>query len=587
MTRRAIHSWLGCLAVAGLLSLHAGCSAARYRQSADREAYRLISEKSRKVDNMERKFTIEQTNRWEIDALPARPGAVDFLGDFGSAEDGAHVVSLKDALALATIKSRVYQSRREQLYLSSLSLSLARHQWTPLFSAGASARYDVNTETALLLIPDPNNPNQPKAVLSDSLVAQHKFNESSRINAGWLIRDIGRVSTAFTTDFLRFLTGDPRSLSRSQLSATFARPLLRNASYKQQMENLTQAERDLLYDIRDFTRFRKEFSVQVASAFYSVLGNRDTARNSFQNLKSSEKNAELTRALAAEGRIAQAELGRLEQQQLSVESAWINSVRAYRQALDDFKILLGVSVDARIALDDAELEALKIQRPRIDLNDAVAVALTARLDFQNTRDQYADSARKVGVAKNALNAQLDLIANASLNSGPDSPKGLPLPSPSRYSWNAGLDVDLPLDRKLERNNYRASLIAVDRASRDLSLKQDQIKQQIRDSHRALEQAERNFEIAEGAVKLAQRRVEEQNLLAEVGRAKAQDQVDAQNALNDAKNQRTQALVGHTVSRLQFWSNMGILFIKEQGEWEERDPAKALKNAEERTPNEKN
>ncbi|MBI1842368.1 MAG: TolC family protein, partial [Verrucomicrobia bacterium] len=498
-----------------------------------------------------------------------------------------HVVSLKDALALATIKSRVYQSRREQLYLSSLSLSLARHQWTPLFSAGASARYDVNTETALLLIPDPNNPNQPKAVLSDSLVAQHKFNESSRINAGWLIRDIGRVSTAFTTDFLRFLTGDPRSLSRSQLSATFARPLLRNASYKQQMENLTQAERDLLYDIRDFTRFRKEFSVQVASAFYSVLGNRDTARNSFQNLKSSEKNAERTRALAAEGRIAQAELGRLEQQQLSVESAWINSVRAYRQALDDFKILLGVSVDARIALDDAELEALKIQRPRIDLNDAVAVALTARLDFQNTRDQYADSARKVGVAKNALNAQLDLIANASLNSGPDSPKGLPLPSPSRYSWNAGLDVDLPLDRKLERNNYRASLIAVDRASRDLSLKQDQIKQQIRDSHRALEQAERNFEIAEGAVKLAQRRVEEQNLLAEVGRAKAQDQVDAQNALNDAKNQRTQALVGHTVSRLQFWSNMGILFIKEQGEWEERDPAKALKNAEERTPNEKN
>ena len=579
MTKRVIHFGFGSLTAAFLLSLLAGCSAAKYRRSADKEAYRLISEKSRKVENAESRFTIEQTNRWDLDRLPLRVGTVDFLGDFGRTEDAAHVVSLKDALALATMKSRVFQSRREQLYLSSLSLSLARHQWTPIFGASASTRYDVNTETALQLIPDPNNPNQPKAVLSDTLVERHKFNEDSRINSGWLIRDVGRISAAFSTDFLRFLTGDPRSLSRSQVGATFTRPLLRNASFKQQIENLTQAERDLLYDVREFTRFRKEFSVQIATIFYSVLGARDTARNSYQNLVSSQKNAERTRALAAEGRIAQAELGRLEQQQLSVESTWINAVRNYRQALDEFKIQLGVSVDAQIALDDAELEALKIQHPHIDLNDAVSVALAARLDFQNTRDQFADAARKVGVSKNALNAQLDLIANASLNSGPDSPKGLPLPNPSRYSWNAGLDVDLPLDRKFERNNYRASLIAVDRASRDLSLKQDQIKQQIRDSHRSLEQARRNHEIAEGAVKLAERRVEEQNLLAQVGRSKAQDQVDAQNALNEAKNQLTQALVGHTVSRLQFWSNMGILYIKEQGDWEERDPASVMNNPE--------
>src|SRR5205814_3384712 len=49
------------------------------------------------------------------------------------------------------------------------------------------------------------------------------------------------------------------------------------------------------------------------------------------------------------------------------------------------------------------------------------------------------------------------------------------------------------------------------------------------------------------VKIAERRVEEQNLLAELGRAKAQDQVDAQNDLVSSKNQRTQALVGHTRS----------------------------------------
>ena len=33
-----------------------------------------------------------------------------------------------------------------------------------------------------------------------------------------------------------------------------------------------QAERDLLYELREFTQFRKDFSVQVATAFYDVLG---------------------------------------------------------------------------------------------------------------------------------------------------------------------------------------------------------------------------------------------------------------------------------------------------------------------------
>ena len=70
-----------------------------------------------------------------------------------------------------------------------------------------------------------------------------------------------------------------------------------------------------------------------------------------------------------------------------------------------------------------------------------------------------------------------------------------------------------------------------------------------------------------------RAVEDQGLLAEFGRSKAQDQVDAQNALIDSKNQRTQALVTHTIARLQFWNNMGILYIKADGQWEEVQNAK--------------
>src|SRR5439155_21710932 len=123
------------------------------------------------------------------------------------------------------------------------------------------------------------------------------------------------------------------------------------------------------------------------------------------------------------------------------------------------------------------------------------------------------------------------------------------------------------------NIYRTALILQKQAERAMEQQEDQIKLQVRDGWRTLDQAKRNYEINEIGVKLAERRVEEQNLLAELGRAKAQDQVDAQNDLISSKNQRTQALVSHTIARLQFWVNTGILYIKQDGQWEEVADAK--------------
>jgi outer membrane protein TolC len=326
--------------------------------------------------------------------------------------------------------------------------------------------------------------------------------------------------------------------------------------------------------LRDFTQYRKDFSVQIATAYYGVLGNRDAAHNSFLNLQSSRKNAERSRALAQEGRITQSDLGRLEQQELSAESSWVSTVRTYQQALDNLKSQIGLKVEANIVLDDRELEALKIIHPDLSVEDSIQIGLAARLDYMNLREELEDTERKVKLAANFLLPRIDLTGAASFNSDPNDHRAFPLPDPTRYSWNAGLNVDPGIDRKAERNTYRAALITRNRAARAIAQRQDDISLQVRDSWRALDQAKRNYEISEVGVKLAERRVEEQDLLADIGRAKAQDQVDAQNALIDSKNQRTQALVTHTISRLQFWNRMGILYIKDNGQWEEMRHAKA-------------
>jgi len=562
--------WLS-LGMACLLAF-AGCTAARHRKIADRTAYSAIKEKSQFVHNMDPHFTIEQTNTLALDALPVATNVFDFLGSDGERERGAHMLRLEDALAIAVEHSRAYQARKEQLYLSALSVTFTRHQFAPIFSGNGNTAFSGQTERTVTFEVDEVT-GELKPVLSDNLVEQQRFSANGQLNASWLIRDVGRLTAAFTFDFLRFVSGDPRVTTSSQLSAQFARPLLRDAGFKQQMEVLTQAERSLLYDLRDFTRYRRDFSVQIATAYYGVLGLRDVVRNNFLNLQSSRKNAERTRALAEEGRTTQSDLGRIAQQELSSESAWINASRNYRQLLDNFKMLLGLTVDENLVLDDSELEALQIHHPEITPDDSIQVALAARLDYLNTKEELEDSDRKVKVAANLLLPSLNFNSTVAMNSDPAKDKFLPLPELDRYRYSAGLTFDPGLDRTAERNSYRTALISRDRSARAVEQQEDEIKLQVRDGWRTLDSAKRNYEISEIGVKLAERRVEEQNLLSEFGRAKAQDQVDAQNDLVNSKNQQTQALVAHTIARLQFWNNLGILYIKDRGQWEEINDAK--------------
>jgi len=548
----------------------AGCSTKSYRKSADKQVYGLIENRSASVPDADRKFTIQQTNQLSFDGLPVTEKVEEFLQSAAVTEQGAHVVSLEAALGIAVKFNRVFQTSKEQLYLTALSLTLAQHRFTPLFTAGGTVGVGgqaVPTQVEYF-IPNPSDPANPIAVLSDDLVEQSSVGGAGAIRMDWLIRDIGRISAAFVADFTRFFSGGVGSLSSSQVSVTLVRPLLRNAGFLLEEDILIQAEHDLLYGIRDFTRFRKDFTVQIAADFYNVLGSRDQVRNFHRNYRNSIQMEERARALAREGRTTQTEMGRFEQQVLDAESNWINAIRVYKQQLDGFKVRLGAPADSRVVLDERDLSSLTIRHPNLKVEDAIQVALKARLDYQNVQGRVEDAERRVKLAINNLKPQVDLVAGVSLNSDPNDTSGFAMPELKRYQWNAGLDLDIPLDRLEKRNIYRASLINQGQAERNVTQLADDIGLEVRDNWRVLEQARRTYEISESGVKLAERRVEEQNLLAELGRARALDQVDAQNSLLSSRNQRTQALVAHTVARLRFWNSMGILYVKDNGQWKE-------------------
>ena len=601
----------GRILILGLLAVGCAfpfsCAPARYRASADRETYQIIQEKTAAVPGAPEDFSIESEPAGSegedlLAGLPRVTEAETFLGADGGGEQGAAILSLEQALRVAVHKNRTYQNQKESLYLEFLSLTLERHNYTPIFSASAEGAYDSTADlttgasafsqgmtSADTIIGQVESITGTPAALLQSYAdlasaagtaagwynpetsIDHTGQVSARSSMGvdLLMKGGGRLALGLTSNFLRFVSGDSGVATNSVLTGSFSQPLWRGAGAKIAAERLTQAERDALYALRSFTRYRKQFSVTICSAYYGVLESREVARNSWQSYQSFLQNVARVRSFVEEGQQTQTELGRLEQAQFNTENSWTNAVRRYREALDEFKLQLGLSTDAAVVLDPKELDLLRqdgIKHPDMSGEDVVKVALAARLDLYSDRDRVADAERRVKVAVNDLKPGLDLLAGGQVPStGQDNFQELDF---RRFEWNAGLDVDLPLDQKAERNAYRSALIAFERAKRDGSLAEDQVKLEVRAAWRDLDQAKRNYEVALKSVELNERRVEEQDLLAELGRATALDQVDAQNDLTSARNDLISALVNHTISRLSLWRDMGILYIKDNGKWEE-------------------
>src|SRR5262249_44462868 len=157
-----------------------------------------IKGKTPLVSDMDRRFTIDYTNFLSLEGLPLATNIPDFLGPEGEHEPGAYILNLKDTLALAVEYSRNYQSQKETLYETALSLPLSRHVFAPIFSANAEPSYAVPTTDVLTSVTNLVNGD---VTTSDNLVEQHQVSVSGSVGAEWLIRDLGKFTTAFTVDF--------------------------------------------------------------------------------------------------------------------------------------------------------------------------------------------------------------------------------------------------------------------------------------------------------------------------------------------------------------------------------------------------
>jgi len=540
---------VGVALLCGCAVLTGGCSSAHYREDADSEVRGIIEEKSASVPGFPSKLTIEQPKEDYLRELPqARPSDLLAAAESPGLQKAKAApqplrLTLAKALEIAQKNSRQLQDQGESLYLSALSLTLARYRFAPHLFGTISGRY--------------------KNLQTDETVGA-----DTSFGFNWLLRTGADVGIKLGSTFLEYLTGDPRKAASSLLELTITQPLLKGRGLAAR-ESLTQAERDVLYDLREFVRFRRTFFVGVTSDYYRVLERRQVVENERMNHESLVHARKRAEDMAKEGRLPKFEVDQTRQDELRAQDRLEAARERYQQVLDEFKLKLALPVDAELVLAPEELNRLRAEKIEAGIPPGIApveIAIRNRLDLMTAADKLLDAERKVRVALNELKPGLDLVLKSSTDTSSGvKPVDLEF-SDSQYT--AGLDLELPLDRKSERNEYRKSIIELQKTERNYQELRDRITLDVRGSWRSFHRAQSSYEIQKNSVALAERRVESTTMLLDEGRASTRDMLDARESLLVAQNALTGALVDYRIARLELARDMDTLKVKEDGTLEE-------------------
>jgi len=422
---------------------------------------------------------------------------------------------------------------------------LQRHVFEPQPFATSGLHY-TRGAGADVTLSEPHGADRVVTRYDSALMATNTVGVRQRLPMG------GQVTAQALVNFTDALNDNTADGESGQIALTGTIPLLRGAGMVN-LEPLIQSERSLVYQVRSFEVFRRQFVINIARDYFDLVAQQQSVVNRRLKYLSSTNLTEQTRELYAAGRIKFLEVQQALSTALQDENSLVNAEQQYESSLDDFKVLIGMPLEQNLDVQGVELD---VNIPDMEHKDLMALALKYRLELQTARDKIEDSRRQVDVAKNGLLPDLNVDVSSSISNRPnDAARDL---DSREFQFTGGATLDLPLDRVAERNTYRVALIDFQQAERSYEQNRDQIMSDTRSSVRNLKLAQVTLDIQRRAIDLAERRLEYANELLTQGTATTRDVVDAQTALLSAQDQYASAKANLQVQVLTLLRDTGTL-----------------------------
>ncbi len=583
-TRSIIAGLAVALALCGCLSPERAVRDAR-RTGSD-----IAGEYMEKVTGRTNEFTIARPADRLRNRLLAEQGLDPALAAELNAETNAVnrpslpdplVLSLADALRAGAANSEEFQKEKESVFDAALALDLQRHAfentfagvlgggWTSSDSSGGKSTSAVSAGAGVEGEAAGGIETGGGSTKSSQATGKTSASVSRKLSNGMT------AAASLGIDVLKLLTGGSGRTIGISGDTSVTIPLLRGFGRDIVREPLTQAERNLLYAIYHFEGYRQSFAIKVATDYYGMLQTEQkliALRDNRERLGENYKRAQM---LYDAGRLSQVELDQTRQELLTTGDSLVDSERSHQAQLDNFKMSLGLPVDARVVLEMAELTKVTATMNLAETNsagmpvqpalawteqEAVDIALTNSFEMIVERYRLDDVRRAVKIA--ADNLRYDPVLKGGIGYGKTQASGKTDANQVNYSLT--LESNLPWDMREERNAYEAAVRAVDTAERAFAIKEDSTRQLIRDDIRSLNSAWNSYVIQSEALEVAARRVRSTTLFQQAGRSSTRDLLEAEAALLSARNSVVGAIVEYRMAGLKLRRDMSVLTITEEG-----------------------
>ena len=356
-----------------------GCARSDYRIRADRDAYQLL--KSRQTDW-----------RWEIPGRTVEPVPESRMADFNSQdcpprppddpaaaeymrqpyhsgpvkywekraqsdaidsqhwlsslpvdEDGKIRVTRDLSVDLALVHNREFQSQVESLYNAALGLSANRFEFDLNWFGGTGSSFTGG----------PGDSNR-------SASRNQSLGFSRNLAVG------GQIATSLANSFVWNFGSNQSNFGTGGIVLSLTQPLLRGAFRHVRTESLTQSERSLLYSVREFARFRREFYLDIVQQYLGLLNQVQGLRIERENLKNLRSNLEEFELGLKQGRISPIQRDQVFQSYLSGRQSVFGAEQGLEAAFDSFRFALGLPSSVPMELDEEVLRPFELNSKEVE-----------------------------------------------------------------------------------------------------------------------------------------------------------------------------------------------------------------------------
>ena len=295
--------------------------------------------------------------------------------------NGSVLLDLETSIVLALLHSREFQKQKEALYLSALDVTYERFQLGPVPFAGVAGQVSQEIDE------DPSDFQSR---------AKAGFRGITGKGTSWIASLANRLSIE--------LSGGDVEVGGSLANLTITQPLLRGASRRIYLEQLTQSERSLLADARSLEQFRQGFFLNVVlgsnpagslgtnrnilpisppstgvSGFLGLVQELQRIRNQEANVaKLNDSLLQLEAAFEA-GRIgSRLQVDQARQALFNGQSRLLAAKSSFSNRLDGYKIFLGLPPDLPMRVIDDYIQSFRLaDSDLVGLQDRVNRVLSA------------------------------------------------------------------------------------------------------------------------------------------------------------------------------------------------------------------